>query len=119
MQFSLMLAAVTIFLMSFTQKQFIADEEPSMSVPAINYGNWACTTEAGEDGCECTDEYTDPECSLITECTASSDLVNYDAALNSMFTEAQIQLRAANGVPITEPALINALISDGWPIVTE
>jgi len=84
----------------------------------IVYGNWSCKTPGGETGCECTTSYNEDDCSLLQECTASSSisLPNYHQALNAMFTPAQITARCINNVRITEPALKQALIQDGFPL---
>lgn len=82
----------------------------------VVYANLSCKLPNGETGCQCAITQSDDDCSLVTECTAQSTLLNYDTALKNMFTYAEIQKRAINNVRITEPELIVALKLDNFPL---
>lgn len=114
----LSLATLCVVLMAFsTTKSPELNLVTGPVAGGTNYGSWSCELANGDDGCECTMTYNDDECSLVTDCTASSNLVNYNAELQNMFSPAEIANRAANGVAISEQPLKDALFLDGFPII--
>jgi len=82
----------------------------------VVYANNSCPLANGTTGCRCEITTTDDDCSLQTDCKASGLMPHYEAALNSMFTPAQIQQRAIDHVRITETVLKDALRLDGYPL---
>lgn len=88
----------------------------TQSAPRVVYANLACKLDDGRDGCQCAITESDDDCSEQTSCAPSSDFPHYDDVLHQLFTNTEIDKRAANGVRITEPQLIEALIIDGYPL---
>lgn len=97
-------------------KKKVKVEKSSAELPMVVYANLSCQLPDGSWGCQCAITASDDDCEVQTECTSADNLPAYKEALLSMFSEDEINLRAANKVRITEPVLINALKKDGFPV---
>ena len=120
-KFSLgLILAIFVTLTSCSKDEDFESVDSSNGSPThdlyIVYGSYSCELPEGGTGCECIVVSDDDDCDELSECEATEGLVNYSQVLHSMFTDAEIEERASNGVRITEPELREALILDGFPL---
>ena len=120
-KFSLgLILAIFVTLTSCSKDEDFESVDSSNGSPTydvyIVYGSKNCKTELGEAGVKCVVVTDDDDCDELADCEAKSTLLNYNQALEDMFTDAEIEERANSGVPITEPELRAALILDGFPL---
>ncbi|MDI9318979.1 MAG: hypothetical protein QM530_00760 [Phycisphaerales bacterium] len=81
------------------------------------YGSYSCETEAGKEGCECVITTDEETCSMPKDCGSSFFYPTYNTLLHTLYTPTQIAIMCQQGDPITNPALLNALLADGFPAI--
>ena len=109
---SLLLASCT----KQTTQEFSTNESETLHLKTggIVYAIQTCNGPEGQCGAQCAQTEGDDDCCMATECKYEG--ANFQAALVTNYTPAQIQEMTEKPIRITDPKLVKALKDDGFCI---